>query len=62
MSEDTPQKPQMRRILVAVDASPHSLAALDAALRLAADLEAEIIGLFVEDINLLRLAGMPEGD
>jgi nucleotide-binding universal stress UspA family protein len=59
MSESTPQKPQMRRILVAVDASPHSLAALDAALRLAADLEAEIIGLFVEDINLLRLAGMP---
>ena len=49
----------MRRILVAVDASPHSLAALDAALRLAADLEAEVIGLFVEDINLLRLAGMP---
>ena len=38
---------------------PHSLAALDAALRLAADLDAEVLGLFVEDVNLLRLAGMP---
>jgi nucleotide-binding universal stress UspA family protein len=58
MSDPQPQG-QIRRILVAVDASPHSLAALDAALRLAADLDAEVLGLFVEDVNLLRLAGMP---
>jgi nucleotide-binding universal stress UspA family protein len=49
----------VRRILVALDASTHSLAALDAAVVLAARLDAELIGLFVEDINLLRLAGLP---
>ncbi|NOZ29507.1 MAG: universal stress protein [Chloroflexi bacterium] len=49
----------IRRILVALDASPHSLAALEAAAELAARLEAELLGLFVEDINLLRLAGFP---
>lgn len=49
----------IRRILVALDASRHSLAALDAAVELAARLEAELLGLFVEDINLLRLAGLP---
>ncbi|MCS7222474.1 MAG: universal stress protein [Anaerolineae bacterium] len=45
----------IRRILVALDASPHSLAALEAAVELAAMLRAELLGLFVEDINLLRL-------
>ncbi len=45
----------IRRILVALDASPHSLAALEAAVELAAMLHAELQGLFVEDINLLRL-------
>ena len=49
----------IRRILVALDASTHSLAALEAAAVLAASLEAELQGLFVEDINLLRLAGLP---
>lgn len=53
------REPAIRRILVAVDASRHSLAALDAAVELAARLEAELLGLFVEDINLLRLAGLP---
>jgi len=47
---------EIRRILVAVDASPHSLAALQQAAEMAARLQAELIGLFVEDINLLRLA------
>lgn len=46
----------IRRILVALDASSHSLAALEAAAELAADLKAELLGLFVEDINLVRLA------
>ncbi len=49
----------IRRILVALDASGASLAALDAAARLAVQMEAELLGLFVEDVNLLRLAGLP---
>lgn len=49
----------IRRILVALDASPHSEAALDAAAELAARLSAELQGLFIEDINLLRLAELP---
>jgi nucleotide-binding universal stress UspA family protein len=49
----------IRRILVALDSSRHSLAALKAAAELATRLKAELIGLFVEDINLLRLAGLP---
>ena len=49
----------IRRILVALDTSHHSLAALEAAAELAATLEAELEGLFVEDVNLLRLAALP---
>jgi len=49
----------IRRILVALDASPHSLAALEAAAELAARFRAELLGLFVEDVNLLRLAALP---
>lgn len=49
----------IRRILVALDSSRHSLAALDAAAELAAHTQAELFGLFVEDINLLRLARLP---
>ena len=49
----------IRRILVALDASHHSLAALEAAVELAAALRAELEGLFVEDVNLLRLAAVP---
>lgn len=49
----------VHRILVALDASSHSLAALEAAAELAARLEAEVLGLFVEDVNLLRLAELP---
>jgi nucleotide-binding universal stress UspA family protein len=47
------------RILVALDASVHSLAALEAAADLAAAMQAEMEGLFVEDINLIRLASLP---
>ena len=50
---------KIQRILVALDASPHSLAALEAAADLAASFDAELIGLFVEDVNLLRLADLP---
>ena len=50
---------RIRRILVALDASAASLAALEAAATLAARMDAELLGLFVEDVNLLRLAGLP---
>lgn len=49
----------IRRILVALDASPQSNAALDMAARLAATMQAELAGLFVEDVNLLRMAEAP---
>jgi nucleotide-binding universal stress UspA family protein len=51
----------MQRILVAVDASPHSLAVLHAAAELAALTGAELHGLFVEDVNLLNLGSFPFG-
>jgi nucleotide-binding universal stress UspA family protein len=53
------ERVHIRRILVALDASRQSLAALEAATRLASELEAELLGMFVEDVNLLRLAGLP---
>lgn len=49
----------IRRILVALDGSPHSHAALEAAASLAHLLDAELLGVFVEDINLIRLAQLP---
>ena len=48
-----------RRILVALDGSPESRAALAAAARLGIPTGAELSGLFVEDVELLRLAALP---
>jgi nucleotide-binding universal stress UspA family protein len=48
----------IRRILVALDASNNGNATLEAAIRLAALLRAEVEGVFVEDIDLLNLAGL----
>jgi len=48
-----------RQILVALDASEHGLAALEAAATLATQLHAELETLFVEDENLLRFARLP---
>ena len=48
-----------RRILVGLDASPASMAALAAALRLAVEIDAELDALYVEDDNMLRFAGLP---
>ena len=47
------------RILVTCDASPLGVAALEAAAALARRLDAELAGLFVENINLLRMAELP---
>jgi nucleotide-binding universal stress UspA family protein len=58
MSQDEPEL-TIRRILVALDASTHSLAALQAAAELASQMHAELIGLYVEDVNLIHLAGLP---
>jgi hypothetical protein len=44
---------------VALDESPRSAAALAAASALAQALDAELAGLFVEDVNLQRLFGLP---
>jgi nucleotide-binding universal stress UspA family protein len=49
----------IRRILIALDASAHSVAALEAAVKLAAGLQAEVTGLFVEDAALLASADLP---
>jgi nucleotide-binding universal stress UspA family protein len=51
--------PYVRRILVALDASPHSDAALQAAAALAEPLQAELAGIFVLDTELLRLSALP---
>jgi hypothetical protein len=45
--------------LVAVDASPFGLAGLEMAVHLAGAWDAELLGLFVEDDRLMRLAGLP---
>jgi nucleotide-binding universal stress UspA family protein len=49
----------IRRILLALEAGNGDAASMEAASRLAAQLDAELHGLFVEDINLIRLAALP---
>lgn len=48
-----------RRILVALDGGPDSMSRLEQAAMLAADLQVELAGLFVEDDDLFRLCGLP---
>lgn len=50
---------RIRRILVAIDGSATSAAALQASAELAQRERAELVGLFVEDVNLVRFAGLP---
>ena len=54
--EAATERRTIRRILVAVDASPHSYSALEAAAEIAGTVDAELVALFVEDENLLRLS------
>lgn len=49
----------IRRIVVATDASAPGRVALDAAVRLAQRLPAELEGLYLEDVNLKRLSALP---
>jgi nucleotide-binding universal stress UspA family protein len=50
---------EIRRILVTLDDSFRSIKRVETAVELAASLKAELIGLFVEDANLLRIAELP---
>lgn len=59
MSTMTHEPSASVRIWVALDESPRSAAALTAAAELAAELDAELAGLFVEDVNLQHLIGFP---
>lgn len=59
MNEEHSHPSPIRRILVALDASISSLNALQTAVELAARFDARVLGLYVEDINLLRLAELP---
>lgn len=52
-------KPDGGRVLLAMDSSPRSKAALQMAVALAAQLDTELVGLYVEDINLFRLSSLP---
>lgn len=47
------------RIVLALDISPRSRAALELATALAAELDAELAGLFVEDADLLHIGRLP---
>ncbi len=65
MSADEKASGRIRRILVAVDTSPHGQAALEAAVRLAAMVHAELTVLYVENtdlINVPRLSFIREMD
>lgn len=50
---------RINRILVAADASPNSFAALRAAIDLAKKMQAEVLGVFIEDTSLFRLGNLP---
>ena len=52
-------KSRIRRILVALDASTQDQHALQVAVHLAAGLRAELQGLFLQDMSLLRFAQLP---
>jgi hypothetical protein len=59
MSKTTNERPAGLRIWVALDESPRSTAALTAAAVLAEELDAELAGLFIEDVDLQHLFGLP---
>lgn len=48
-----------RSIVVAIDSSTNARAALEVAAELARNLRAEVRAVFVEDVDLVRLAGLP---
>lgn len=56
---ENPKERAIHRIAIALADEGADNSALAAAARLAASMQSELAGLFVEDINLLRLAGLP---
>jgi len=56
---ENPKKRVIHRIAIALADEGADHSALAAAAQLAASMQSELAGLFVEDINLLRLAGLP---
>jgi len=58
-TSDAGSEIRIRRVVVALDATTAPSAALDAAAALASGLGAELVGLFVEDQQLLRFAALP---
>lgn len=60
MANITPKRDwAIRRILIALNSCANEQEAIEAAVVLARQLEAELAGLFVEDANLLHLAELP---
>jgi nucleotide-binding universal stress UspA family protein len=59
MPEDTDRTVLLREILVAIDTSTHSQAALEAAVTLAKTMEANLQGLFVQDEIWQKLSQLP---
>lgn len=55
-SGSEPHHPRFRRILMALDSASEDSSAVEAAAVFASRLQAELLGLFVEDIDLVRLA------
>jgi nucleotide-binding universal stress UspA family protein len=58
MNPDEPAS-SITRILVALDADPLGSGILEVAARFAVQLQGQLSGLFVQDVNLLRLTGLP---
>jgi len=56
------ERSQFRRILVALDSTSENLDTVKSVVGLASRLEADLRGVFVEDTDLLRLAGPPKSD
>lgn len=50
---------RVERVLVVINAAPRRDDALDAGMELASSFRAPLMALFVEDINLVRLSGLP---
>ena len=50
---------RIRRVIVGLDPAAQSRALLEAAVELAGQMQAEILGLFVENQDLLHFAGLP---
>ncbi len=59
ISKNAPESFSFKRITVALDCSSHSKASLNAATEIARTLNAELSGIYVEDINLVRMAALP---